>query len=149
MEDLKLSYQDMAKAYKVTVLYDLNETMPEYFWGDRLLLKGAVFGCLLSNGIRHSPQGEEVLVRIEEVDKFLVFTVKNIGTLTHDEIIENLYAYDFVDRPTKVAGKKSGGFSLAICALVVKHYGGILDIKCYKGDSTTKFEATMKLPLNN
>ena len=148
MSDLKVSFIDASNLAKVKVNYAMNSPHKR-FPGDVLLLKQACFSCLIHHGIRFSEPDSEVFVDAEFTEDRFIFTVKNETKSILQETLESLYKFDFVERPEQPVGAKEGGFSLAVCKLVIEHFGGELSIsKENNDDKPPTIIAKLTLPLN-
>jgi PAS domain S-box-containing protein len=100
-----------------------------------------ILSNLLTNAIKFSPDGGNVLLMIEDEDEFIKFTVKDNGIGIPPEDINNLFEPFF--RAKNTAGIKGTGLGLSIVKRYIQLHSGeiLIDSKPGKG---TKFIVKIK-----
>lgn len=95
---------------------------------------------LISNGIKYTNKGGEVVVSVDENDEYVVISVKDNGIGISDEIKERLFNLDGKHKPRGTDNEKGSGLGLILCKEFAEKNGGFLkfDSKTEKG-TTFKF----------
>ena len=110
--------------------------------GDRLMLRRAVSN-LLSNALRHTPNGGMVTVRIVEAENGKMhIAVKNSGTEIPSEHLPRLFDRFYRVDSSRQRTTESSGLGLAITRSIVLAHGGEVDV--YSANGLTCF--TLSLP---
>jgi signal transduction histidine kinase len=83
---------------------------------------------LLSNALKHSPEGGVIKVQTRLVDGMLELSIHDQGPGVPDEFAEKIFApfEQISHRPTAALGT---GLGLAICKLVVEGHGGKIAVR--------------------
>ena len=94
--------------------------------GDRAMLRRAMAN-LLSNAIRHSPEGESVKVRLDVSDEGQVLlSVQNTGPEIPAEHLPRIFDRFYRVDPSRQRQSEGAGLGLAIVKSIVEaHYGSI------------------------
>lgn len=101
--------------------------------GDRLMFRRAVSN-LLSNALRHAPQGGEVCVRISESAPFTDITVENTGKDIDPLVLPRLFDRFYRADPARSHALSEGaGLGLPITRAIVKAHGGDVRVKSANG----------------
>ena len=110
--------------------------------GDRLMLRRAV-NNLLSNAVRHTPEGGRIAVRVEDSgNSTLVLSVENTGKTISPEHLPRLFDRFYrVDASRQHFGE-GAGLGLAITRSIARAPGG--DVSARSKDGVTTFE--IRLP---
>lgn len=112
---------------------------------DRNLLRRALSN-LLSNALRHTPQGGFVTVGLRTVgDDRLVVSVSNSGSTIAPEHLPKLFDRFYRIDPSRQRQSEGAGLGLAITKSIVQAHGGT--ITATSDQNSTCF--TINLPLNN
>ena len=93
--------------------------LPVRFDEDRIF---QVLSNLLSNGVKFSPQGKEVIVRVGKGDGRAVVSVEDFGPGIPEE--EWVKVFEKFYRGEKGEGREGIGLGLAICKGIVEAHGG-------------------------
>ncbi len=110
--------------------------------GDRLMLRRAVSN-LLSNALRHTPNGGVVTVRINETDGGMThIAVENTGSEIPAEHLPRLFDRFYRVDSSRQRTTESSGLGLAITRSIVLAHGGEVDVCSTNG--LTRF--TLLLP---
>ncbi|MEY5099906.1 MAG: hypothetical protein RJA36_2625 [Pseudomonadota bacterium] len=123
-------------AHEVQALLDFHEVVAEEkqislgmrgdgsIQGDRLMFRRAVSN-LLSNALRHAPQGGEVAVDIAETAQGIVVTVENSGQQIDPLVLPRLFDRFYRADPARTHPESDGaGLGLAITRAIVEAHGG-------------------------
>lgn len=109
--------------------------------GDRLLLQRAL-GNLLSNAIRHAPEGACVSVRLGMADGTARIDVENPGTPIPAGDLPRIFDRFFRVDPSRQRSGEGAGLGLAIVKSIVDVHGGTISVA--SNDAGTRF--TVRLP---
>lgn len=111
--------------------------------GDRLMLRRAISN-LLSNAMRHAPQGGSVAVRVDRADLAQVLlTVSNTGETIAPEHLPRLFDRFFRVDASRKRFSEGAGLGLAITRSIARGHGGEVSVGSQNG--VTTFE--MRLPV--
>lgn len=110
--------------------------------GDRAMLRRAVSN-LLSNAIRHSPEGESVKVRLDVSDEGQVLlSVQNTGPEIPAEHLPRIFDRFYRVDPSRQRQSEGAGLGLAIVKSIIEAHGGAIEVS--SGSRGTSF--IVKLP---
>ena len=136
---LKPVWESLDMAQEVRKLFDFFEALAEEkhiqlmlegqapkIKGDRAMLRRAMSN-LLSNAIRHSPEGESVKVRLDVSDEGQVLlSVQNTGPEIPAEHLPRIFDRFYRVDPSRQRQSEGAGLGLAIVKSIVEaHYGSI------------------------
>jgi signal transduction histidine kinase len=134
VEDAIAGHAALAARRHVVVSADVDGDVPE-IEADPTRLR-QVLANLLSNAVRHSPEGGHVRVTVEAVAERVRFTVVDDGPGFSPERLEHLF-----DRFTPAGDSRGSGLGLSIARdLVVAHGGSIRAANRPDGGATVTFE---------
>lgn len=108
--------------------------------GDRLMLRRALSN-LLSNAIRHCPDGGSVGVRLRQDAAGTEIVVENPGELAPDRL-HRLFDRFYTGDPARRSGAEGVGLGLAIVRSIVEAHGGHVSARA--GDGVVRF--VVRLP---
>lgn len=91
--------------------------------GDKLMLRRALAN-LLSNAIRHTPQGGHIQVRITEANGITILAVENSGEPILPEHLSRIFDRFYRADPSRHGGGEGAGLGLAITRSIVIAHGG-------------------------
>lgn len=110
--------------------------------GDRLMIRRAL-GNLLSNAIRHTPEGGHIDVSLERVGDSVAVHVDNDGAPIPDAILPHVFErFTRLDHEGRRPGQDNAGLGLAITRAIAVAHGG--DIFVARHGERTRF--TLSLP---
>lgn len=98
--------------------------------GDRLMLRRALSN-LLSNGLRHTPSGQTLTVRLAQQPDAVEVHVENPGPAIAPEHLPRLF--DRFYRVDPARSQHSAGLGLAIVKSIVEAHGGEVTVRCAAG----------------
>lgn len=106
--------------------------------GDRLMLRRAI-NNLLSNAIRHTPQGGHVEVRIGDVEEDQVYvSVENTGETIPPAHLPRLFDRFYRADASRQRFSEGSGLGLAITRSILRAHGGRAEV--FSQDGTTRFD---------
>jgi signal transduction histidine kinase len=129
------SFQTQAEAAHVTLSAEAADNLPPVEVDPARIR--SVIGNLLSNAIRHTPEGGSVKVGVGGSGRDVVVTVTDTGEGIPPELLPHVF-----ERFVKGASSPGSGLGLAIAHDIVTAHGGKLEIQSAAGSGTT---ITMKL----
>jgi two-component system heavy metal sensor histidine kinase CusS len=108
--------------------------------GDRLLLQRAL-GNLLSNAIRHTPEGGTVSVTLGAADDVVTIGVENPGTPIPSQDLPKIFDRFFRVDPSRQRRGEGAGLGLAIVKSIVEVHDGAIDVA--SDEQSTRFFITL------
>ncbi len=117
----------VAEEHGVSVLQEGAATVG----GDRLMLRRALSN-LLSNAIRHCPDGGTVRVRLRQDGAGIAIIVENPGEIAPDKL-HRLFDRFYTGDPARRSGTEGIGLGLAIARSIVELHGGSLSASAVNG----------------
>lgn len=130
-------YQSTAAAAGVSLETRLHDGLPIIQADGTRLIR--LMGNLLSNAIRHSPEGAKVTIDVSADAQELRMAVRDLGpgmdTDEQERLFDRYYRGD--DARTRASSHKRTGLGLAIAKAVAEAHGGRLDVESAKGAGTT------------
>jgi two-component system heavy metal sensor histidine kinase CusS len=91
--------------------------------GDKLMLRRALAN-LLSNAIRHTPEGGSIRVGIEATDGCTRLDIENTGEPIPPEHLSRIFDRFYRADPSRYRGNEGAGLGLAITRSIVEAHGG-------------------------
>jgi len=92
---------------------------------------------LISNGIRYTPSGGDVVVTLEERDGQVVGSVSDTGIGIAPDDLPRIFDEFFRTRQAKEMEEHGTGLGLPIVKEIVERYGGTIDVDSTLGEGTT------------
>lgn len=108
--------------------------------GDRLMLRRA-FSNLISNAIRHTPQGQTVRVSLAAHGDKAIVIVENPGSDIPAEHLPRLFDRFYRIDPSRQRKGDGAGLGLAIVKSIIDAHGGSITVM--SADQTTRFQLTL------
>ncbi|MBU1365807.1 MAG: heavy metal sensor histidine kinase [Gammaproteobacteria bacterium] len=108
--------------------------------GDRLMLRRAVSN-LLSNALRHTPDGGAVTIRLERQRSRLALTVENTGPGIPAEHLPRLFDRFYRADSSRQRTTEGSGLGLAITRSILLAHGGEVSVE--SADQRTRFTLTL------
>lgn len=112
------------------------EIVNDQFFGDSKMLE-VVVRNLISNAIKYSRQGGEIVFRAYHQESFAFFEIIDQGLGMTPELVSKLDASDIVSSSLGTAGEKGTGIGLGLCKEFVKRHGGRIELVSKPGLGST------------
>ncbi len=90
---------------------------------------------LISNAVKYSPSGSDVVIRLEETPETVDLSVQDSGIGIPETALKTLF--EPFHRASNAGYTKGMGLGLAIVKYAVDHYGGRIEIQSAVGQGTT------------
>jgi two-component system heavy metal sensor histidine kinase CusS len=101
--------------------------------GDRLMFRRAVSN-LLSNALRHTPQGGQVTVHVTASPNSTEVAVENTGQGIDPKLLSRIFDRFFRDDPSRTHAEADGsGLGLSITKAIVESHGGSVNAESESG----------------
>lgn len=154
--NLIVPYREMVDlGVEVSSLFDFYEALVEErgvsltysgrgaVYGDRLMLRRAV-NNLLSNAVRHTPEGGKIAVRVDDSDiSAVVLSVQNTGETIAPKHLPRLFDRFYRVHASRQRFGEGAGLGLAITRSIAHAHGG--EASVHSKDGFTTFE--IRLPV--
>lgn len=134
-DDLLVKFASLADERKVSLHGDFSDSLPSALADEAMIDR--VLGNLIENGIRYTPVGGSVTVRIQpQLGKLLVEIVDTGIGIPADDIP---YLFEPFFRTKGAQAKESGGtgLGLAIAKKMIEAHGNTLEVESVEGRGTT------------
>lgn len=155
---IKPVMQPLDLTEEIAVLFDFFEALAEekqivlilegqqpHIMGDRSLLRRALSN-LLSNAIRHTPHGENIVVKLEtSTDNTASISITNPSDDIPSEHLSKLFDRFYRVDPSRQQQSEGTGLGLAITKSIIESHGGSISVD--SGNDAITFSAL--LPLQN
>ncbi|HEY3433088.1 MAG TPA: heavy metal sensor histidine kinase [Rhodocyclaceae bacterium] len=105
--------------------------------GDRLMLRRAI-NNILSNAIRHTPQGGMVAIQIDSDGEKVKWTVENTGNTIPAEHLPRLFDRFYRVDASRQRFSDGAGLGLAITQSILRAHGGTASV--FSHDGVTRFD---------
>lgn len=92
---------------------------------------------LISNSVKFSPSGSDVIVKVERTGEMVRFSVTDSGPGINEAAQGKLFKVFEQIEPDEVAGKEGTGLGLAICKGIVDEHGGKIGVVSSEGNGAT------------
>ena len=92
---------------------------------------------LLSNAINHTPQGHEILVRVETGNQMAIVSVTNTGSWVAKEDLERIFDRFYRTERSRNRDNGGSGLGLSIARSLLEAHGGKIWAESEEGKSTT------------
>ena len=112
-----------------------------YILGDVFQLEQAITN-LLSNALKYTPHGNEVIVEVSSNDELATISVENKGAYIPEEEIDNLYNKFYRIDKARNSSNNSNGFGLAIVKRILTLHESSYSL--FNTEDGVKFEFTLK-----
>lgn len=136
VQDLFDYFEAWAEECAVTLALTGSATIP----GDRLMLRRALSN-LISNAIRHTPQGQAVQVSLSRHGDTVTVSVENPGTEIPAEHLPRLFDRFYRVDPSRQRKGDGAGLGLAIVKSIVEAHGGSITVM--SDDQKTRFQIAL------
>ncbi|TRZ97614.1 MAG: HAMP domain-containing protein [Rhodocyclaceae bacterium] len=105
--------------------------------GDRLMLRRALAN-LLSNAIRHAPEGGSIRIGIETAGGDTILAIENTGAGIPQEHLSRIFDRFYRADPSRHQGGEGAGLGLAITRSIIRAHGGEISVR--SGTNSVCFE---------
>jgi len=142
LEQMALSYNQLAAQKEVILEVQAQADLPEILLDpDRM---AQVFGNLISNSLRYTPEGGRILLTAGQEKDSLAFNVQDNGEGISVEALPHIFDRFYRADPARAQGNESG-LGLAIARSIVEAHGGSIsaESEVVKG---TKISLVFPLP---
>ncbi|MCK6603616.1 MAG: PAS domain S-box protein [Ignavibacteriaceae bacterium] len=140
LKEISSDLNDMNSRKNITITTKLDK--PVFLVADRYMLS-TILRNLISNAVKFSFPGSEVVVSaVKEHDSILI-SVKDSGTGISEEDLPRLFSLDDQCRSTGTEGEKGTGLGLILAKEFTEKHGGSIEVKSTPGLGST---FTVKLP---
>ncbi len=135
LRDARVNFSPQADDRGVTLALDLPAELPRVMADRRRIAQ--VLGNLLSNALRHTPEGGCVTLAAAERDGAVAVTVTDTGTGIPPEDLP--YVFERFWRGERSRSRSGGGsgLGLAIAKQLVELHGGKIEVESTLGEETT------------
>ncbi|WP_413581055.1 sensor histidine kinase [Bdellovibrio sp. HCB288] len=145
-------YAEQLHAQNLTVRFiDRRRNFGAAVMIDAQLLQAQVMGNLISNAIKFSPRGEEIVIRLTEDAHFLSIDVVDFGIGIPENIAGKLFSFTGVTTRKGLHNEKGTGFGLPLVKAYVDMMHGRIEFKTQYKDPDFEREVgvcmRVKLPL--
>jgi two-component system heavy metal sensor histidine kinase CusS len=125
-----------ASAEEQQVKLRLEGTQDVYVISDRIHLQRCI-GNLLSNSIRHSPSGSEIIIRVESSKAWIAVKVVDAGCGIPNEALSRVGERFFRVEASRAKIYGGTGLGLSIVKSIVQIHGGHMQVESTEGHGTT------------
>jgi len=142
LKQVQTSFAPLADSQHVTLLVDVDETLPlVQLDRDRMV---QVLGNLVSNSLRFTPEGGQIMLSAKRIEGMLELTVKDTGSGIAPEHLQNIFARFYRVTESRYQQDSESGLGLAIAKSIVSAHGGEISAESVVGKGTTM---RIRLPL--
>jgi signal transduction histidine kinase len=135
LERLRRTFDGLAHKQQVQLLLNVAPDAPHYIPGDADRLRDQVFGNLLSNALKFTPEGGQIRVQAYGRNSHLVVEVSDTGPgIASDQLP---HVFDKYFQIGEQARSKGAGLGLTIAHDVVQAHGGEVSVESVEGKGTT------------
>jgi signal transduction histidine kinase len=133
LEQMAKSYNHLAAQNKVALEVQAQADLPEILLDpDRM---AQVFGNLISNSLRYTPEGGQILLTAGQEKDGLAFSVQDTGQGISAEALPHIFDRFYRADPARAQGSESG-LGLAIARSIVEAHGGTISAESDVGKGT-------------
>jgi len=130
VQDVMTSFEAQGEAYGVGLTSDIAAAVPMVDV-DPARIRSALAN-VLSNAIRHTPQGGSIRVQVRYVDEMVMISVTDTGEGIGPDLLPRIF-----ERFVKGPGSSGSGLGLAITHDIITAHGGTIEIDSSLGSGTT------------
>jgi signal transduction histidine kinase len=138
LERMVKSYDHLAAQQKVSLVVQADPGLPEIRLDpDRM---AQVFGNLITNSLRYTPEDGKIILAAGQEDNMLVFSVEDNGQGILPDALPHIFDRFYRADPARAQGSESG-LGLAIARSIVEAHGGTISAESEVGKGTkVKFD---------
>ena len=122
-----------------------NAGEPVHVLGDQLMIRRALSN-LLSNAIRHTPEGESVMTTLKAHSDSVRIRIKNPGPPIPEEHLNHIFERFYRLDASRQRSSEGAGLGLAITKSIIEAHGG--RIRAFSTAEATTFEVRLPLKLD-
>jgi signal transduction histidine kinase len=126
-------YHSVASQKNITLL---NQSKSSMIFADKNSVD-VVLRNLISNAIKYSNNGGEVVVSVKEDEKYVIVSVKDNGIGMDSKIMESLYSLERKNRPRGTDNEKGTGLGLILSKEFAEKNNGFLKFDSTLNKGTT------------
>ncbi len=130
VQDVMTSFEAQGEAYGVGLTSDIDAAVPMVDV-DPARIRSALAN-VLSNAIRHTPQGGSIRVEVRYQDEMVTISVTDTGEGIGPDLLPRIF-----ERFVKGPGSSGSGLGLAITHDIITAHGGTIEIESSLGSGTT------------
>ena len=148
LDQIQAAYQHAAERKNLTLTSHADPNLPQINADpDRFM---QVLGNLVSNAIRHTPDGGEISIQCSviseqhlspnsqlDTDNWILFTVTDTGSGIPAEDLPRIFDRFYRVDDSRHGGKGESGLGLAIAKSIVEMHGGTIGVESELGQGTT------------
>jgi signal transduction histidine kinase len=139
INNLTLPYQDIAGQKSITITKELPHTMPVF--ADKAMIS-TVLRNLMSNAIKFTRPGGEIMISVEEKPGELITAIKDNGVGISPTTVARLFRIDENVTTIGTNKEKGTGLGLILCKEFVENHGGKIWVDSQEGKGS-KFTFTI------
>jgi len=139
INNLTLPYQDIAGQKSITITKELPHTMPVF--ADKAMIS-TVLRNLISNAIKFTRPGGEIMISVEEKPGELITAIKDNGVGISPTTVARLFRIDENVTTIGTNKEKGTGLGLILCKEFVENHGGKIWVDSQEGKGS-KFTFTI------
>ena len=131
----------LAKNKNITVTYNINDEKINFITNRHYIKQ--IFINIIENAIKYTPKDKYIYIKIENFDKYFIFSVRDEGIGIPDEDLDRIFERFY--RVDKARSREIGGtgLGLAITKHIVKNIGGSIKVNSELGVGS---EFIIKIP---
>ncbi len=133
LEGVAESYRALADRQKIALKIEADPDLPEIRADpDRL---AQVLGNLITNSLRYTPEGGEILISGRASGKSVILTLTDNGQGISSEALPYVFERFYRADPSRTGGEESG-LGLAIAKSIIEAHGGTINAESEAGSGT-------------
>ena len=133
----------IAKEKDISLSVEIPKDIPHALEADQALLHQAVYN-LVENAVKYTPNGGEVIVRLQPAPDSLTFAVQDSGLGISKEDLKRLFEKFYRGTNRKALSKRGTGLGLAIVKSIAERHGGRVWVESELDKGSTFF---LQIPL--
>ena len=117
------------KADKKNISIDINIEEDINIYGDESVMVNSIFNNLLTNAIKFSNKGENILITALKKKDFVEIIFKDNGIGIPEEIIRNIFNVKKSNSRQGTDGESGTGFGMPLVKKFINEFNGSIDIE--------------------
>lgn len=143
LERVTGALQLQANQKDIALNMELSKDIPQMVEADQALLHQAIYN-LVENGIKYTPNGGRVSVRVRSVPDHLVFEVEDSGIGIQQADLARLFEKFYRGKQREAYAQQGSGLGLAIVRSIAERHGGKVWVESEVGKGSTFY---LQIPL--